>query len=232
MIDAEIAAQYAAKNLHEETANQFILGTYDFPIHFRMELMDLFHADHPSAHTEVIYGSRPELFAGIRAGKLDAAMMASLPNHFEPDFATVKLAQLQAHLLVPPEHSLFIRQTIMPPDLDGVEIVYSPSHQDQLVHKEISTQLIRRGAQLVLAPEAHRPAMEHFASIRGIPVLRWHRKKQERMAVEGWAQLPFDGIELKIELVVYAARKGQRAVAVRFMETAKKLREALSDKFE
>lgn len=229
MVDAETTARYAAKNLHEETAGQLVLGTYDFLIHFRMELMDLFHAEYPAAHTEVVYGSRPELFAGIRTGKLDVVMMASLPNHFEPDFATVKLAQLEAHLLVPPGHPLFDRRAIEPADLDNAEIVYSPSHQDQLVRAEISTRLVRRGAKLVLAPEAHRPAMEHFARIRGIPVLRWRHTRQERMIADGWAQVPFDGVELKIELVVYASRTEQRQVAVQFLETARKQHEILSD---
>jgi DNA-binding transcriptional LysR family regulator len=220
MIDAEIAARHAAKNLHVEMANHLVLGTYDFLIDHRQDVMDRFHARYPEAKTEVVFGSRSELFSGIRTGRLDVVMIKSLPSHIEPDFRIVKLPQHCALLAVPPGHFLFDCECIGSRDLAGLEIVYSPSMQDPLVRSVIAGQLARQGVRFVLAPEAHRPAMEHFADIRGLPLLRWKRPQKQRTLLDGRAEIPFEGIELRIDSVIYAAKTDRRPVADRFMEVA------------
>ncbi|KTE77565.1 LysR family transcriptional regulator [Sphingopyxis sp. A083] len=228
VVDAESAARNAARNLHDETANLLVLGTYDFLISFRMELMDMFHAEYPSARIEVVFGSRTELFAGIRTGRLDLAMMAAPTSHFEPDFRSVKLPKRYAHLLVPTGHRLFARDGIEARDLLGLEIVYSPSQQDPLVRAEISGRLVREGAKLVLAPEAHRPSMEHFADIRRLPVLRWMQACPHRIVEEGKAIIPFVDLTLRIETLIYASKTHCRPIAARFLQMAERMRNSLA----
>lgn len=230
MADAEAAARNAAKNLHDESTNLLILGTYDFLISFRMELMNLFHAEYPSARMEVVFGSRTELFAGIRTGRLDVAMMAAPSSHFEPDFRSVKLPKRHAHLLVPPGHRLFALDRIETADLTGLEIVYSPSQQDPLVRAEISGRLVRAGARLILAPEAHRPSMEHFADIRGLPVLRWTQACPHRIEEEGKAIIPFGNLALQVETLVYASKTHCRPIAACFLQIAERMRQSLADR--
>jgi len=220
MIDAELAARSAAKNLHTEMANQLVLGTYDFLINYRLDVMNRFHARYPHAKTEVMFGSRSDLFAAIRTGRLDVAMIASVPSHDEPDFLTVRLPQQQAVLAVPKGHDLSDHDRIGARDLAGLEIVYSPSMQDPLVRSTIVGQLIRAGVKLVMAPEAHRPAMEHFADIRGLPLLRWKAPSVSPIGSNHRAEIPFDSIDLRIETVIYAARSDRRAITDRFLEIA------------
>ena len=220
MIDAEQAARCAAKNLHAEMDNQLLLGTYDFLINYRLDVMNYFHALYPRAKTEVMFGARSELLAAIRTGRLDVAMIASLPSHNEPDFLTVRLPQLRAFLAVPADHLLFHRTRIAPCDLAGLEIVYSPSLQDPLVRSTMVSQLMRAGVKLMMAPEAHRPAMELFADIRGLPLLRWKAPGASRSELGGRAEIPFEEIDLTIETVIYAARCNRRPIADRFIETA------------
>ncbi len=220
MIDAEQAARCAAKNLHAEMDNQLLLGTYDFLINYRLDAMNHFHALYPHAKTEVLFGARSELLAAIRTGRLDVAMIASLPSHSEPDFLTVRLPRQQATLAVPPGHLLFDHDSIGSGDLAGLEIVYSPSLQDPLVRSTIVGELMQAGARLVMAPEAHRPAMEHFADIRGLPLLRWKPLSNSRVITACRAEIPFDDMDLRIETVIYASKGNRRPIADRFLEIA------------
>jgi DNA-binding transcriptional LysR family regulator len=166
-------------------------------------------------------GARLDLYRRLATGELDAVVALALPGQTQTDLEAVHVERRQCHVAFPPSHPLAARSTITYADLSGHPLTISPGRQDAEILGTVTAELVRRGIELIAAPEADRRAIEQFANVRGLPYLRWYPSRRERHERSGCVVLPIDDNVVFTDLIVYFSKDGGRAVARHFADSVR-----------
>ncbi|QKS00339.1 LysR family transcriptional regulator [Sphingomonas sp. CL5.1] len=218
LLEMHDEAHRAAALIRSQRGSTLLLGGYNFLVEERLRLVEHFLELNPTTQVDVHHGTRQDLYHRLSSGGLDALIALALPGQARSDLDFIRIERRQCHVAFPLNHPLASREAITYGDLCGHQLAISPGRQDAEILNVITTELTRRGIELISAPEADRRAIEQFAHVRGLPHLHWYPSQRVRHERGSSIVLPITDNVLLTDLVVYFEKGRRRQVAERFAE--------------
>ena len=218
LLASEKAMAAAARDIQAKSDAVLRIGAYSFAAEQRTDAINAFQERYPEPRLEIVYGTRAELLAKLRAGELDVFFSLSAPGVVEPDLEVKHIMRRHCHVAVPHGHRLAERSSLSIGDLAGESLAISPGNQDSPVVSQVYAGFRSHGVRLVFAPEADRRAIARFAHARGLPHLLWEPQETPGHNMDGEIVYPLMGEAPVIDTVVYR-RAGDRRRWVRLLVT-------------
>jgi DNA-binding transcriptional LysR family regulator len=193
-------------------------STADIPI--RIELIERFICLYERVQVEVVEEPVPRLMDRLEKHEYDVLLLYNRGQVSEAEFDLLKLAELRCHILIPQEDQ-FSRAELFPMEaFAGRTVLISPSRQDPLLIKSIEETFAPHGVNFVAAPELNRHAVERYARIKRLSVLRWQPGKGRARRLEGdMVMLPI-GQEITLDFIAMRNRGVHSRNLERFWQLA------------
>ena len=217
LVDAEVRARAAARQISERARNTIRLGGYAFSADPRTDLVNDYMSRFPEGRIEVEYGIRAELFEMLRQNRVDALMvMHSRGDELDKQFDAIYYRRLDPYVALPPNSPLFARDSLAGRDFAGMRLVISPGRQDGPVLETLCQSLTKLGADLVFAPEADRRSLGLFARRLQMPSLRWLPPGSLADDEDGYRIIPVNGALISLDHYIYTRKAADDRLIKRF----------------
>jgi DNA-binding transcriptional LysR family regulator len=205
----------------EIRANELRIGAalYSVMIPERVELTDAFAAEHPDIALIISNLDQAHLFAALRRGDIDLALVIVLAAHtteavggaigprseivLPPDFERLGILEKRIELLVPGESPLAQLDPIPLSALAAAPIAMLGAYHGAELIEAIAGPLEAAGAELVVPPESNAIAVERYGRGRRIPAISigWFAFGAEPGAAD-MVRRGVEGLDAGIELAV------------------------------